>query len=200
MIGRLRGKLVEKTPPVLIIDVNGVGYELEAPMSTFYKLPDMGADVILHTHLVVREDAQLLYGFGDKSEKTVFRSLLKVNGVGPKVALAILSSLSVSDIIETVQTEDVARLTQVPGIGKKTAQRLLVELRDRISADDIDAASFRASAPGAATAPASAAGDAVSALIALGYRANDASRAVRAVAEEGDASEELIRKALKSMR
>ncbi len=198
MIGRLRGTLVEKAPPVLIIDVGGVGYELEAPMSTFYKLPETGASLVLHTHMVVREDAQLLYGFSDKSEKTVFRTLLKVNGVGPKVALAILSTLSVSDIIETVQMEDVTRLTQVPGIGKKTAERLLVELRDRISADDIDPSSFPA-ATGESTAPASAIGDAVSALIALGYKPNEASRAVRAVAQEGDASEELIRKALKSI-
>ena len=199
MIGRLRGTLVEKAPPVLIIDVGGVGYELEAPMSTFYKLPETGASLVLYTHMVVREDAQLLYGFSDKSEKTVFRTLLKVNGVGPKVALAILSTLGVSDIIETVQMEDVTRLTQVPGIGKKTAERLLVELRDRISADDIDPSSFPASSSPESAAPASAIGDAVSALIALGYKPNEASRAVRAVAEEGDASEELIRKALKSM-
>ena len=198
MIGRLRGTLVDKTPPTLIIDVSGIGYELEAPMSTFYKLPETGANLVLHTHMVVREDAQLLYGFSEKSEKNIFRTLLKVNGVGPKVALAILSTLSVADIVETVQMEDVTRLTQVPGIGKKTAERLLVELRDRIGSDELDATTLPGAAPEAA-APASAVGDAVSALIALGYKPNEASRAVRTVAGEGDTSEELIRKALQNI-
>lgn len=200
MIGRLRGMLVDKSPPQLILDVGGVGYEVEAPMSTFYKLPETGSEVILQVHMVVREDAQLLFGFMEKAEKTLFRTLLKVNGVGPKVALAILSSLTVSELVESIEFEDVTRLTQVPGIGKKTAQRLLVELRDKIAADEIGIASFTPSAtPGGIDPSQTPVADAVHALIALGYKPKDASQAVRSVAEEGDSSEVIIRKALQGM-
>ena len=134
MIGRLSGKLIEKNPPSLMLDVNGVGYEIDAPMSTFYKLPAIGADVGLFTHLLVREDAQLLYGFATASERSVFRLLLKVNGVGAKVALAIQSGLSAEELANCIANKDVAALVRVPGIGKKTAERVLLDLKDKLDA------------------------------------------------------------------
>jgi len=132
VIGRLTGELVEKSPPELLIDVSGVGYELEASMNTFYKLPDVGTFVTLYTHFVVREDAQLLYGFADKNERTLFRTLIKVNGVGPKLALTILSGISVQEFIRTVQHEDSTALVRLPGVGKKTAERLIIEMKDKL--------------------------------------------------------------------
>jgi len=193
MIGRLRGILARKEPPALLVDVGGVGYELEAPMTTFYDLPAVGETVTLYTHLVVREDAHLLYGFAREAQRRLFRDLLKVNGVGPRVALAVLSGLADEEFVRAVNQEDVARLTQVPGIGRKTAERLIMEMRDKLP----EAAPAGAAAPGPAAAdPVS---EAVSALIALGYKPNEASRAVRAVPAGDLSAEEIIRQALKGM-
>ena len=197
MIGRLRGILLEKTPPFLLLDVQGVGYEVEAPMSTFYQLPATGEEVTLHTHLIVREDAQLLCGFASESERRLFRSLIRVNGVGAKLALAILSGMSADEFAAAVQDEDTARLTRLPGVGKKTAERLIVEMRDRL-------ADWQAGpAPAPAGEPASAAtGDpvkeAITALVALGYRPAEASRMVEKVDSAGLGSEDIIREALKA--
>lgn len=195
MIGFLEGRLVHKQPPMLLMNVAGVGYEVEAPMTTFYDLPDTGSSVLLHTHLQVREDAHRLYGFSTVTQRDLFRLLLKVNGVGPRVALAILSGLRVEEFHQCVMDGDIGALTRVPGIGRKTAERLLVEMRDRLK--DVT--------PGSASATVETAGsgdavqDAVSALIALGYKPNDASRAVRGIREEGASSETLIRQALASL-
>jgi len=197
MIGRLRGILLEKTPPFLLLDVRGVGYEVEAPMSTFYQLPEQGEEVMLYTHLIVREDAQLLCGFASESERRLFRSLIRVNGVGAKLALAILSGMRADEFAAAVQDEDTARLTRLPGVGKKTAERLIVEMRDRLA--DWQAAPVTAS-PGE-TVPA-AAGDpvkeALTALVALGYRPAEASRMVEKVDSAGLGSEDIIREALKA--
>lgn len=134
MIGRLRGTLAEKQPPHLILDVNGVGYEVEVPMTTLYRLPSVGEPVTLHTHLVVREDAHLLYGFAEKRERELFRELIRLNGVGPKLALALMSGLEVDELVRCVQAQDTSTLVKIPGVGKKTAERLLVELKDRFKA------------------------------------------------------------------
>ena len=194
MIGRLRGTLVRKEPPALLVEAGGVGYELEAPMTTFYDLPAAGEPVTLYTHLVVREDAHLLYGFSRESQRRQFRALLKVNGVGPRVALAVLSGLSETELVTCIAHEDVARLTQIPGIGRKTAERLIVELRDKIAAE-----APLAVAPSAIPALADPSAEAVSALVALGYKPNEASRVVRAVPNTGLSTEEIIRHALKAM-
>ena len=196
MIGRLRGLLVHKSPPTLVVEVGGVGYELEAPMSTFYELPPVGQTTTLYTHLVVRDDAHLLYGFSRESQRRLFRALLKVNGVGPRVALAVLSGLSDHEFLRCVATEDIARLTRVPGIGRKTAERLIVELRDKLS--DAAKAGERPGAP-LPEAPADPVSEAIGALIALGYKPQEASRAVHGIAGEGLACEEIIRQALKGM-
>jgi holliday junction DNA helicase RuvA len=192
MIGRLTGKLVSKQPPLLVIDVGGVGYECEAPMSTFYKLPGVGEPVSLHTHLTVREDAHLLFAFATQQEKQLFRDLIKVSGVGPKIALAILSGVSVEEFWVTVRESQVGRLTKVPGIGKKTAERLVVELRDRAGApgDALPGA-------GTATGPVGALQEARSALEALGYRPADAQRMAEAVKGDDLTAEQIIREALK---
>ncbi|HLD13227.1 MAG TPA: Holliday junction branch migration protein RuvA [Burkholderiales bacterium] len=196
MISRLSGILLRKEPPALLVDVNGVGYELEAPMTTFYDLPAVGEKVTLFTHLVVREDAHLLYGFSREAQRRLFRGLLKVNGVGPRVALAVLSGLADDEFVHCVLSEDVARLTQVPGIGRKTAERLIVEMRDKLPQLSAGGAPTPASARAATQDPVS---EAMSALIALGYKPNEASRAVRAVPSKGLGAEEIIRQALKSM-
>ncbi len=196
MIARIKGILLEKQAPVLVLDVAGVGYELEAPMTTFYDLPDTNNEVVLHTHMVVREDAHKLYGFSGRSQRDLFRNLLKVSGVGPRVALAILSSLSAQEFLVCMAEEDVERLTLVPGIGRKTAQRLLVEMRDLVlhGAETAipDAASISPSNPNPIQ-------DAVSALIALGYKPAQASRAVREVGNGDSGSEDIIRQALRML-
>jgi Holliday junction DNA helicase RuvA len=197
MIGRLRGTLALKQPPLLLLDVGGVGYEVEAPMSTFYQLPALGEQVVLHTHLVVREDAHLLFGFASESERRLFRTLIKVNGVGAKLALTILSGIAADEFARCVQDNDTAALVRLPGVGKKTAERLIVEMRDRLS--DWEGAAVL---PGTAPAPAAATAsdmtrDAVSALISLGYKPPEASRLVSKVESEGLSSEEIIRAALK---
>ncbi|MBA4359989.1 MAG: Holliday junction branch migration protein RuvA [Pseudomonas mandelii] len=203
MIGRLRGTLAEKQPPHLILDVNGLGYELEVPMTTLYRLPSVGEPLTLHTHLVVREDAQLLYGFFGKRERDFFRELIRLNGVGPKLALALMSSLEVDELVRCVQSQDTSALTKVPGVGKKTAERLLVELKDRFKAWETVPAMFALvpNQPGGPdVAPvATAENDAVSALISLGYKPQEASKAISAIKEKGLSSEDMIRRALKGM-
>lgn len=200
MIGRLRGTLAEKQPPHLIVDVNGVGYELEVPMTTLYRLPSVGEPVTLHTHLVVREDAHLLYGFAEKRERELFRELIRLNGVGPKLALALMSGLEVDELVRCVQAQDTSTLVKIPGVGKKTAERLLVELKDRFKAwENIPSIAPLVAEPRSVAAVSSAEADAVSALIALGFKPQEASRAVAAVEEKGLSSEELIRRSLKGM-
>lgn len=201
MIGRLRGFLAEKHPPHLVLDVNGVGYELEVPMTTLYRLPHVGEPVTLHTHLVVREDAHLLYGFFEKRERELFRELIRLNGVGPKLALALMSGLEVDELVRCVQAQDTSALTRIPGVGKKTAERLLVELKDRFKAWESLPSTFTLvpNGPNAAAPVATAEADAVSALISLGYKPQEASKAVSAIKEKDLSSEDLIRRALKGM-
>ena len=197
MIGFLKGRLAVKQPPTLLVDVNGVGYELEAPMSTFYGLPATGESVSLFTHLVVREDAHILYGFGSEGERRLFRSLLKISGVGPKIALGILSGASVEDFLRTVEAEDVAMLTRIPGIGRKTAERVIIEMRDSVQKlkQTIPGAAHSAAALGAAP---SAQSEAFSALIALGYKPPEVTRLLKSADEPGLSTTEIIRRALKS--
>ncbi len=190
MIGRLNGVLLEKTPPLVLIDVNGVGYECEVPMSTFYNLPTVGEKVVLLTQFIVREDAQLLYGFGSDRERLTFRQLLKVNGVGAKSALSILSGLSVDDLVQAVALQDTALLTRVPGVGKKTAERLLLELKDKFSIDGMSIAQ------GGQTK--SACSDVLNALLALGYNEREASAAVKQLPADVSVSDG-IKQALKSL-
>jgi len=199
MIGRLRGEIVHKQPPFLLLEVNGVGYELESPLSTFYDLPGVGAQVTLFTHLLVRDDAHVLYAFAGERERALFRALLKVSGIGAKMALAILSGMSVEEFARCVQTDNTAALVRLPGIGKKTAERLVIEMRDRL-----DRLEFRGSdtlppmkVGAAPTQTANPADEAAEALMALGYKPQEAVRMVRGVAAEGMASEEIIRAALR---
>jgi Holliday junction DNA helicase RuvA len=198
MIGFLKGRLAVKQPPMLLVDVNGVGYEMEAPMSTFYGLPAMGEPVALFTHLVVREDAHILYAFGTDGERRLFRGLLKVSGVGPKIALGILSGASVEDFLRTVEAEDVAMLTRIPGIGRKTAERVIIEMRDSVQKLSIPAANGGAAVVGATAAAPTPQSEAFSALIALGYKPPEVVRLLKAVEEPGLSTTEMIRRALKS--
>ncbi|HBN14954.1 Holliday junction branch migration protein RuvA [Pseudohongiella sp. SYSU M77423] len=203
MIGRIAGTLIEKKAPDLLIDVGGVGYEVLAPMSTFYQLPAPGQGVILHTHLVVREDAHQLYGFAEGRERELFRALIKVNGVGPKVALAILSGVSVSDFVRLIHNNDVTALTRVPGIGKKTAERLVLDMRDRLGGWQDDGAGATESLQASLQDDsASVSEEAETALIALGYKPAEAARmVVRALKDNpaAERSEEIIRLALRAM-
>lgn len=192
MIGRLKGILVHKQPPWLVVDVHGVGYELEAPMSTFYDLPDTGREVVLFTHYAQKEDSVALYGFLTEAERRLFRDLQKVSGIGAKIALAVLSGASVGQFAQLVQTGDVAALTRIPGIGRKTAERIVVELRDR-------AADLAGGGPAALPqGPADALSEAVVALQQLGYKPAEAQKMAKAAAVEGDRPEDIIRKALQS--
>jgi len=200
VIGRLRGSLAEKQPPHVIIDVNGVGYELEVPMTTLYRLPSLGEPVTLHTHLVVREDAHLLYGFFEKRERELFRELIRLNGVGPKLALALMSGFEVDELVRCVKAQDASALVKIPGVGKKTAERLLVELKDRFKAwESLPSIAPLMMETAAGKPVVTAETDAVSALVSLGFKPQEASRAVSAIAEEGLSSEDLIRRALKGM-
>ena len=199
MIGRLQGVLLSKQPPQLLIDVNGVGYEVDAPMSTFYQLPDTGETVVLHTHLVVREDAQLLYGFYAEKERHLFRSLIKINGVGPKLALTILSGISFDEFATYVMEDNAKALTALPGVGKKTAERLIIELRDKIGKDFAAVLPVKSNATKLINDVADPVSDAVSALVALGYKAQEASRMVRNIESEGLATEEIIRLSLQGV-
>ena len=196
MIGFLRGVLAAKKAPALLLDVNGVGYEIDAPMSTFYKLPAIGETVTLHTHLAVREDAHTLYGFHTEAERALFRSLIRTTGVGAKLALAILSGISADDFHRCVQMNDTAMLVRLPGIGKKTAERLIIEMRDRLPGTS-DGLVVSVGAGGVSTpVEISPVPDAVSALVALGFKPQDANMMVRAIPVEGKSSEDLIRLAL----
>ncbi len=194
MIGFLRGILIAKKAPSLLLDVRGVGYEIDAPMSTFFKLPAVGEEVFLHTHLAVREDAHTLYGFLTESERALFRSLIKVTGVGAKLALGILSGISAEDFHRTVQTNDTAMLVRLPGIGKKTAERLIIEMRDRLP--EVDGMAVTIARNGTSETTANPVPDAVSALLALGFKLPEANAMVRAIPAEGKSSEDLIRLAL----
>ncbi|HQV41651.1 MAG: Holliday junction branch migration protein RuvA [Moraxellaceae bacterium] len=193
MIARLTGQLIEKQPPTLVVEVNGIGYELEAPMSTFYKVT-LGAAVTLYVHQVVREDANLLYGFASREERDMCRTLLKVNGVGPKMALAILSSMEADAFAACIRQGDIATLTRIPGVGKKTAERLIIEMRDRVGNGS---ASLNAIA--GELVPVTPEHDAITALISLGYKAAEAERAVGRITLENASAEDLIRQALKGM-
>jgi Holliday junction DNA helicase RuvA len=192
MIGSLRGRIGSKTPPQLTVEVGGVGYEVEAPMSTYLQLPAVGAEVRLLTHLIVREDAHVLYGFASEEERRLFRSLIKVSGVGPKIALALLSGISVAAFAQCVHNQDVTTLTRIPGVGRKTAERLIVEMRDRLAVAE-EGATLPAAAGGV-----SAETEAFDALVALGYRPAEATRLLKGVAPGTHSTEELIRRALKS--
>ncbi len=199
MIGWLSGRLRSKHPPVLLLEVHGVGYEVEAPMTTFYDLPGIGEAVTLFTHQVVREDAQQLYGFAGETERNLFRQLIRVSGVGPKLALAILSGMDAQQFGRCVFDGDSTALVRLPGVGKKTAERLIIEMRDRLEKpDEAPRVSVGSATPGFAPAgdPRS---EAVSALVALGYKPAEATQRVRAVAQEGMLCEELIRSALQSL-
>jgi Holliday junction DNA helicase RuvA len=196
MIGSLRGKLISKQAPHLLVDVGGIGYEVEAPMTTFYSLPGIGEEVQLHTHLVVREDAHLLFGFATEQERRLFRTLIKVNGVGARMALTILSGIETDEFIQSIRSGDTDRLVKLPGIGKKTAERLIVEMRDRLKDWQIETG--RPATAGPDRNHGTAVDDAVSALVALGYKPQEASRFVLAVAVDGMDSETLIREALKA--
>ncbi len=199
MIGRLRGDILAKHPPQVLIDVGGVGYEVEAPMSTFYDLPPVGEPVTLITHLLVREDAHVLYGFLQERDRALFRDLLKITGVGAKMALAILSGMDAQRFALCVEREDITGLSRLPGIGKKTAQRLVMEMKDRVAGLGTCAGTaLPARQTGAPSADAPLA-DAVGALVALGYRPADANRMARAVDDGARTSEEIIRAALKSV-
>ncbi|CAG9418709.1 Holliday junction branch migration protein RuvA [Providencia alcalifaciens] len=203
MIGRLRGIVLEKQPPIVLLELQGVGYEVHMPMTCFYELPEIGQEAIVFTHFVVREDAQLLYGFNDKQERALFKELIKVNGVGPKLALAILSGMSAQQFVSAIEQEAISSLVKLPGIGKKTAERLVVEMKDRFKglngdlfnpASDIDLPSVKSKGPSQADIEAEAA----AALIALGYKPQEASRMVSKVAKPDSDSETLIRDALRA--
>ena len=194
MIGFIRGKLVVKTPPHLTVDVGGVGYDIEAPMSTFYTLPALGSEVRLLTHLVVREDAHILYGFGTQEERALFRNLLKVSQIGPKIALAILSGVSVEGFATLVKLQDTAALTKIPGVGRKTAERVLMEMKDKL--DALSEAGIANSAGAMPMASSSTEGEAWTALVALGYKPAEVTQMLKPLAGSGGSTEELIRRAL----
>jgi Holliday junction DNA helicase RuvA len=196
MIGLLRGRILGKQPPQLLIDVNGVGYEVDAPMTTFYNLPGVGEEVTLFTHLAVREDAHTLFGFMQLSDRDLFRCLLKVNGVGARLALGILSGMEAGQFIACVQSGDAAALVRLPGIGKKTAERLIIELRDRLPKAGEGGLVTSGAQPAHVVNPVE---DAVSALVGLGYKPQEASRMVRAINAVELSSEEIIRQALQGM-
>ena len=187
MIGKISGKLIERHPPQVIVDVHGVGYEIDVPMSTFYQLPANGSDVTLYTHLIVREDAHQLYGFASEQERHVFRQLLKISGVGARTALSVLSGMSVADLCEAVSAQDSGRLMRIPGIGKKTAERLLLELKDKLDVMVVSAT---------ATAAAGATSDILNALLALGYNDKEAQWAIKQLSGSATVAEG-IRQALR---
>ena len=193
MIGRLTGIILTKSAPLLIIDLNGVGYEVFAPMNTFYHLPQEGEKITLHTHFVVREDAQVLYGFYELRERDLFRALIKVNGVGPKLALAILSGMDANSFVQCVQKNNSVSLVSIPGVGKKTAERLIIEMRDKVKEWSLDAGTNKDGDQHHANA------EAVSALTTLGYKPNEAKQAIDKIYQSDLDSEQLIRLALKQM-
>ncbi|CBJ81392.1 Holliday junction helicase, subunit A [Xenorhabdus bovienii str. Jollieti] len=203
MIGRLRGTVLEKQPPLVLLETNGVGYEVHMPMTCFYELPEIGQEATLFTQFIVREDAQLLYGFNDKQERALFRELIKVNGVGPKLALAILSGMSAQQFVTAIEQEAITSLVKLPGVGKKTAERLVVEMKDRFKglngdlfnqSNDINLPAVAKQANSNTDIEAEAA----SALVSLGYKLQEASRMVSKVAKPGADCETLIREALRA--
>ncbi|RUO43075.1 Holliday junction branch migration protein RuvA [Aliidiomarina taiwanensis] len=200
MIGRLQGTVAVKHPPELLLDVQGVGYEVQLPMTCFYELPEVGQPVTLWTHFVVREDAQLLFGFTTVDERALFRLLIRAQGVGPKLALTIMSSLSAGQFVAAIQQSDMAVLTKIPGVGKKTADRLVVEMKDKLK--DFTGADYGDALPSSETMPAaapSAESEALSALVALGYKLGQAEKVVKKVARSDMSAEDIIRHALKAM-
>lgn len=199
MIGRLRGELVEKNFPICLLDVGGVGYEIETSLTTFNNLPEVGAQLVLYTHFVVREDAQLLYGFLEQRERRVFRALIKVNGVGPKLALTLLSGMMVADFVACIQDNDVQSLVRVPGVGKKTAERLIIEMRDRLNEWGAAEANIEPGAMLRRSIVRSITRDAETALISLGYKPQEAARAISLVEDENLEVEDLIKEALKNI-
>lgn len=203
MIGRLRGTLIEKQPPELLIEVSGVGYEVQMPMSCFYELPEVGQEAIIYTHFVVREDAQLLYGFNTVAERALFREVIKANGVGPKLGLGILSGMTASQFVSCVEHEDISTLVKLPGVGKKTAERLVVEMKDRLkgwgAGDLFTPATDAAPIDSGVSKEDAALEEAISALLALGYKPQMASKVVSQVAQPEMSSETLIKEALRAM-
>ncbi|WP_027874338.1 Holliday junction branch migration protein RuvA [Spongiibacter marinus] len=197
MIARLRGVLLEKQAPEIVVDINGLGYEVLVPMTTLYNLPPLGEEVSLYTQFIVREDAQLLFGFSDTRSRQLFRDLIKVNGVGPKLALTVMSGIDSDDFVRCVQEGDTASLVRLPGVGKKTAERLIMEMKDRLESW----APSAAASPAVAAQPSASAvlAEAEAALVALGYKPQEASKAINALDTEGQTSEALIRAALKNM-
>ncbi len=195
MIGFLRGKLALKAPPLLMLDVNGVGYEVEAPMTTFYNLPAIGSEIMLHTHLVVREDAHILFGFSTEADRSMFRTLIKVNGVGPKLALTILSGQGAEEFHRCIHNNDTQALVRLPGVGKKTAERLIIEMRDRLPdlGDSVDSSVVSVDQSQRANNPKQ---EAISALCSLGYKPLDAGKMVQNISVEGKSCEDIIRMAL----
>lgn len=189
MIGSLRGRLIAKQAPAIIIECQGVGYEVETPMSTFFELPAVGGELFLHTHLLVREDAQILYGFATVDERMLFRTLLKVRGVGAKICLAILSAMSVSDFNRCIEYEDTAALSKIPGIGKKTAERLVIEMRDRVGTMSGNVVRIDVEK--------GAKSEAIDALVALGYKPAEVNRLIAKLDVEGQSAEDIIRLALR---
>ncbi len=201
MIGRLRGIILEKQPPEVLLEVNGVGYEVFMPMTCFYELPNQGQEATIFTHFVVREDAQLLYGFNDKQERALFRELIKVNGVGPKLALAILSGMSAQQFVRAVENEEINSLIKLPGVGKKTAERLVVEMKDRfkgLNGDLFNGTELPVAVNSSTRSELDAEAEAVSALVSLGYKPQEASRMISKVVKPSADCETLIRDALRA--
>jgi len=204
LIGRLRGLLLEKIAPEILIECNGVAYEVTMPMTSIYTLPEINKEAVIYTHFVVREDAQLLYGFANKVERKLFRLVIKVNGVGPKLGLAILSSMSADQFVSCVIHDDLTTIVKIPGVGKKTAERLLIEMRDRLKDWQLDSNSSEVDnilVPNTIenTLVNDEKGDAINALISLGYKQNQAEKAVKSVFKQGMKSEDIIRFSLKAM-
>nr|WP_155602306.1 Holliday junction branch migration protein RuvA [Aeromonas salmonicida] len=203
VIGRLRGVVIEKQPPEVLLEVGGLGYEVQMPMSCFYDLPEIGKEVTIHTHFVVREDAQLLYGFNHKQERALFRELIKTNGVGPKLALAILSGMTATQFVLSVEREEISSLIKLPGVGKKTAERLVVEMKDRlkgwVSHDLFSPAEISLPARESVLRAPDSSEEAASALVALGYKPQQASQIVSKIAKEGMSVEDIIRESLRSL-
>lgn len=198
MIGRLQGKIIEKQPPEILLDVQGVGYELLLPMTSFYNLPQIGEETAIFTHLVVREDAHLLFGFSQKQDRSLFRELIKTNGVGPKLALAILSAMSVSQFVTAIEQEELTKLTKIPGIGRKTAERLLVELKGKFKGIEQTDFFVEASDHIIVNHTPDPVNEALDALISLGYKPSDAEKMIKKVNKSDATSEQLIREALKN--
>jgi holliday junction DNA helicase RuvA len=197
VIGFLRGKLIHKAPPLLLLDVQGVGYEVEAPMTTFYNLPAIGTEILLHTHLVVREDAHILFGFSTEADRTMFRTLIKVNGVGPKLALTILSGQTAEEFHRCIYNNDTQSLVRLPGVGKKTAERLVIEMRDRLpDLGDSSISNIEIVSSVMTITNANPKQEAISALCSLGYKPLDASKMVQNIGAEGKSCEDIIRLAL----